>query len=158
MIALVWVFASVAVLMHIVVFFWEAVLFRRPEAHQRCSRLRRPMCLPFCCGVSGSVFYNLFLGVGTIVGVIAWIAGKAVVGQTLVIYPCLFMFLSGIVLLIADRMARGRRRGKGLGGADPGRSASHRPARCRGLNRERRHCGARTGSTVGSPMRSEGAR
>ena len=48
---------------------------------------------------------------------IAWIAGNDLVGRTLVIYLCLFAFLSGIVLLIADRMELGRKKGKGVGGA-----------------------------------------
>lgn len=48
---------------------------------------------------------------------ISWIAGNETVGRTLVIYTCLFMFLSGLVLLIADRLELGRARGKGLGGA-----------------------------------------
>ncbi|HEX5347437.1 MAG TPA: DUF1304 family protein [Pseudonocardiaceae bacterium] len=59
----------------------------------------------------------MFLGSGAIAGVISWIAGNETVGRTLVIYTCLFMFLSGLVLLIADRLELGRARGKGLGGA-----------------------------------------
>jgi putative membrane protein len=65
----------------------------------------------------GVGFYNLFLACGTIAGVIAWSAGNETVGRTLVIYTCLFMVLSGLVLLIADRMELGRPRGKGVGGA-----------------------------------------
>jgi putative membrane protein len=49
--------------------------------------------------------------------VIAWSAGDEAVGRALVVYTCLCMFLSGIVLLVADRLALGRARGKGIGGA-----------------------------------------
>ena len=59
----------------------------------------------------------LFLGSGTVAGVIAWSAGNEAVGRTLVSYVCLCMFLSGVVLLVADRLELGRARGKGLGGA-----------------------------------------
>lgn len=65
----------------------------------------------------GVGFYNLFLACGMIAGVIAWSTGQELVGRTLVIYLGLFMFLSGLVLLLADRLELGRPRGKGLGGA-----------------------------------------
>jgi putative membrane protein len=38
------------------------------------------------------------------------------VGRTLVIFICLCMFLSGLVLLVADRLELGRERGRGIGG------------------------------------------
>ena len=62
-------------------------------------------------------FYNLFLALGMITGVIAWIAGYDTIGRILVTYICLFMFLAGIVLFISDRLALGRPRGSGVGGA-----------------------------------------
>ena len=62
-------------------------------------------------------FYNLFLALGMITGVIAWIAGYTTIGRALVIYLCSFMFLAGIVLFISDRLALGRPRGAGVGGA-----------------------------------------
>jgi putative membrane protein len=65
----------------------------------------------------GVGFYNLFLAGGTIAGVVAWSGGNETVGRALVIYTCLFMALSGLVLFIADRMELGRPRGKGIGGA-----------------------------------------
>jgi putative membrane protein len=43
----------------------------------------------------------LFLGSGAVAGVIAWSAGNEAVGRTLVIYVCLCMFLSGVVVLAA---------------------------------------------------------
>jgi putative membrane protein len=64
----------------------------------------------------GVGFYNLFLAGGIIAGAIAWATDHETVGRTLVIYVCVFMVLGSIVLLVADRMAMGRERGKGLGG------------------------------------------
>jgi putative membrane protein len=52
-----------------------------------------------------------------VVGVIAWMGGNELVGRTLVIYICLFMVLSGIVLFIADRLGFGGKEGKSIGGA-----------------------------------------
>ena len=65
----------------------------------------------------GVGFYNLFLGCGLIAGVIAWMSGNETVGGTLVIYICLFMVLSGIVLFIADRLGFGGSGGKSIVGA-----------------------------------------
>ncbi|MET0479996.1 MAG: DUF1304 domain-containing protein [Mycetocola sp.] len=114
---LAWFFASVAAVLHILVFVWEAVLFRRPGVHQRIFSTPPadvPAVLLWAFGVG---FYNLFLAIGAIAGVLAWAAGNETVGRTLVLYTCLFMFLSGIVLFVADRKALGRPRGKGIGGA-----------------------------------------
>ncbi|MET0843771.1 MAG: DUF1304 domain-containing protein [Mycetocola sp.] len=114
---LAWFFASVAAVLHILVFVWEAVLFRRPGVHQRIFSTPTadvPAVLLWAFGVG---FYNLFLAIGAIAGVLAWAAGNETVGRTLVLYTCLFMFLSGIVLFVADRKALGRPRGKGIGGA-----------------------------------------
>jgi len=62
-------------------------------------------------------FYNLFLGCGMVVGVIAWMSGNETVGRTLVTYICLVMVLGGIVLFIADRLGFGGERGKSIVGA-----------------------------------------
>lgn len=117
MTVVVWVFALVAAILHVLVFIWEAVLFQRPGVHQRIFSVPRADVPAIRLWAFGVGFYNLFLGCGTIAGVIAWSTGNEPVGRTLVIYTCLFMFLSGIVLFIADRMALGRPRGSGVGGA-----------------------------------------
>ena len=48
---------------------------------------------------------------------VAWALGEEAVGRALVLYTCLFKFLSGIVLFVADRMEMSRPRGVGIGGA-----------------------------------------
>lgn len=113
----VWIFALLAALIHIVVFVWEALLFTRPGVHQRIFFVPAADVPAVRLWAFGVGFYNLFLGFGMIAGVMAWSAGQEAVGRTLVIYLCLFMFLSGLVLLLADRMALSRPRGTGLGGA-----------------------------------------
>jgi putative membrane protein len=77
-------------------------------------RSREPGVRVWAFGVG---FYNLFLGCGMIVGVIAWMSGNGTVGRTLVIYICLVMVLGGIVLFSADRLGFGGDRGKSIGGA-----------------------------------------
>ena len=117
MTVVVWVFALSAAVLHILVFIWEALAFQSPGVHQRIFAVPASDVPAIRLWAFGVGFYNLFLGCGTIAGVIAWGAGNEPVGRTLVIYTCLFMFLSGIVLFIADRMALGRPRGAGIGGA-----------------------------------------
>lgn len=117
MTVVVWVFALLAAALHILVFVWEALLITRPGVYRGVFSLEASDVPAIRLWAFGVGFYNLFLACGTITGVVAWMAGNEVVGRTLVIYTCLFMFLSGIVLFIADRMALGRKRGTGVGGA-----------------------------------------
>lgn len=113
----VWIFALLAAALHILVFVWEALSFQRPGVHQRIFFTPTADVPAVRLWAFGVGFYNLFLACGVVAGVVAWSGGDEAVGRTLVIYTCLFMFLSGVVLLVADRMAMGRARGKGVGGA-----------------------------------------
>lgn len=117
MTVVVWVFALLAAALHILVFVWEALLITRPGVYRGVFAVEASDVPAIRLWAFGVGFYNLFLACGTIFGVVAWMAGNEVVGRTLVIYTMLFMFLSGIVLFIADRMALGRARGTGVGGA-----------------------------------------
>src|SRR5688500_1515557 len=114
---LVWVFALLAAGLHVLVFAWEALAFQRPAVHQRIFFTPTADVPAVRLWAFGVGFYNLFLACGTIAGVVAWSGGNDTVGRALVIYTCLFMALSGLVLFIADRMELGRARGKGIGGA-----------------------------------------
>ena len=117
MTAVVWSFSLLAALLHVVVFAWEALLFQRPGVHQGVfgtSTADVPAVRLWAFGVG---FYNLFLACGTVAGVVAWAVGEETVGRSLVAYTCLFMFLSGIVLFVADRMELRRPKGAGISGA-----------------------------------------
>ena len=115
MTVVVWIFALIAAALHIVVFACEAFLIERPSVHEGVFGLPYvPAVRMWAFGVG---FYNLFLGCGLIAAVIAWMSGNEAVGGTLVIYICLFMVLSGIVLFIADRLGFGGSGGKSIVGA-----------------------------------------
>lgn len=114
---LVWAFALLAAGLHVLVFVWEALVFQRPAVHQRIFFTPTADVPAIRLWAFGVGFYNLFLACGTIAGVAAWSGGHETAGRALVIYTCLFMALSGLVLFIADRMELGRARGKGIGGA-----------------------------------------
>jgi putative membrane protein len=105
---LVWVFALLAAGLHVLVFVWEALAFQRPAVHRRIFFTPTADVPAVRLWAFGVGFYNLLLACGTISGVVAWSGGNESVGRALVIYTCLFMALSGLVLFIADRMELGR--------------------------------------------------
>jgi putative membrane protein len=107
----VWIFALLAALIHIVVFVFEALLIDRPSIHWGVFKVPTDAIPAIRLWAFGVGFYNLFLGLGMVAGVIGWIAGYETVGKTLVIYLCLVMFFAGIVLFVADRLALSRPRG-----------------------------------------------
>jgi putative membrane protein len=113
----VWTFALLAAAIFILVFVWESLLFEHPGVHGRIFGTPTADVRAVRLWAFGVGFYNLFLGCGAVAGVIMWSVGYDVVGQTLVVYVCSCMVSSGIVLLVADRLALGRERGKGLSGA-----------------------------------------
>ena len=117
MTTVVWTFALIAALIHVAVFVCEALLFEREGGHYRVFLTDTAAVPAVRLWAFGVGFYNLFLAAGIIVGVALWALGDEAVGRALVIYICWFMMLSGIVLFIADRMAMGRPKGKGIGGA-----------------------------------------
>jgi putative membrane protein len=114
---LVWTFALVTAVVHIGVFVLEALLLERPGVHEGIFAIPAGDVPAVRLWAFGVGFYNLFIGCGLVAGVLAWAAGEETVARTHVIYLCLFTFLSGLVLLLADRMALSRERGTGLGGA-----------------------------------------
>jgi putative membrane protein len=107
----VWIFALLAALIHIVVFVFEALLIERPSIHAGVFKVPTADVPAIRLWAFGVGFYNLFLGLGMVAGVVAWMAGYETVGRTLVIYLCVVMLLAGIVLYIADRLGLSRPRG-----------------------------------------------
>ena len=94
------VFAVLAAAVHVLIFTLESVLFTRPQVYRRFmvkspqdAELLRPMAL-------NQGFYNLFLAIGTIVGVILMPddAGKALISLA-----CGSMVAAAAVLIATDR-------------------------------------------------------
>lgn len=117
MTVVVWVFALLTAVIHIVVFAMEALLLRRPAVHERVFGLTAGEASVLRHWAVGLGFYNLFIGCGLVTGVLAWMTGAETLGQALVIYLCLFTLLSGFVLLVGGRITRGRTRGTEIAGA-----------------------------------------
>lgn len=113
-----WTFASLAAAIHIVVWACEALLIERPAVHQGVFGVPAADVPAVRLWAFGVGFYNLFLGLGMLFGVVAWIAGEVAIGRAFVLFLSAFMALSGVVLFIADRLGFSRSPGKqGISGA-----------------------------------------
>ena len=113
----VWVLALVVAAVHVLVFVWESVLFRRPSIHHGVFGVASEDVRPVLLWAFNVGFYNLFLAAGLIAGVVAWSNGAETVGRTLLTYLASFITLAGLVLFVSDRLALGRPRGTGVTGA-----------------------------------------
>jgi putative membrane protein len=113
----VWIFALVAAVVHLLAFAWETLLFRRPGVHDGVFAIPTADVPPVRLWAFNVGFYNLFIACGLVGGVIVWMNGNEAVARALVIYLCIFAFLAGIALFASDRLAMSRPRGKGVGGA-----------------------------------------
>jgi putative membrane protein len=100
--------ALIAALIHVAIFAMESLLFTRPAVRGRFHvgaadvAVARPWAF-------NQGFYNLFLAVGTIVGlVLLHTDGTAQAGRALVALCCASMLAAALVLIGTDRrMARG---------------------------------------------------
>jgi putative membrane protein len=117
MVTVVWLFALLTALIHIVVFAWEAFLLQRPFVHEKVFSIPVTDVPALRLWAFGLGFYNLFWALGLVIGVVMWMLGDVTPGRTLVIYVCVVLVLSGGVLFIADRAGLGRVRGANIGGA-----------------------------------------
>jgi putative membrane protein len=112
-----WIFGLITAALHLLVFVWEALLITRPSVYARVFKMAASDVPPVRLWAFGVGFYNLFFALGMIIGVVAWMTGRDIIGQTLVIYVSASLALAGLVLFVADRMALSRPRGAGVSGA-----------------------------------------
>jgi len=100
------VFAVLAALLHVLFFAYESLMFERPEVHARFRTPTQdvPAVKPWAYNQG---FYNLFLAIGALVGVVLALAGEETVGLALVLLACGSMFAAALVLVATNRaMAR----------------------------------------------------
>jgi putative membrane protein len=97
------VFATVASLLHGFFFYLESVAFTTPStwkrfgvATQADADVLKPMAY-------NQGYYNLFLAIGTIVGIVLAATGHTAVGGALVIFGTSSMALAGVVLVSTGR-------------------------------------------------------
>jgi len=102
------VLAGLAALLHVYFFLLESVLFRRPVGHRTFGITDPAEVETLSFSMLNQGFYNLFLAVGTMVGVVGSARGWDPQGSTLVVFGCLFMIGAALVLVISrPAMARG---------------------------------------------------
>ncbi|NNC12706.1 DUF1304 domain-containing protein [Planctomonas sp. JC2975] len=90
---------ALAAVLHVLIFAMESVFWARPSVWKRFSvpdqataEATRPMAY-------NQGFYNLFLAIGALVGIIAYGVGQHVVGLTLVFFTLTCMVLAAVVLV-----------------------------------------------------------
>jgi putative membrane protein len=97
--------ASLAALLHVAIFYIEALAFTQPETYRRfmVSEEAVEFVRPWAFNQG---FYNLFLGIGTAIGVSLW-GWDHSVARALICFGCACMLGAAIVLVASDRrMAR----------------------------------------------------
>lgn len=100
------VLAVLAGLLHVWIFVMESVLFDRPSIHARFAVRSQdvPVVRPWAYNQG---FYNLFLGIGALVGAVVAASGSHPVGLALVLASCGSMLAAAVVLVASQRtMAR----------------------------------------------------
>lgn len=96
------VFAGIAALVHVYIFYLESVAWTTPKVRAtfgttpESAEATKPMAF-------NQGFYNLFLAISIIVGVVLVAVDQQAVGATLVLVGACSMVAAGIVLMASDR-------------------------------------------------------
>lgn len=97
------VLVALAALAHVLFFVLESVVFSRVEVYRRFG-LRTPeeaaMVRPMAYNQG---FYNLFLAVGAVTGLVLYGAGNRTAGTTAAVFACACMVGAGLVLVSTGR-------------------------------------------------------
>jgi putative membrane protein len=101
------ILAGLAGLLHVLFFVMETLLFRRTAVYRRFGVHTQEEADAAAFGMYNQGFYNLFLGLGTLVGVVGTVGDWRPQGPTLVVYGCLFM-LGAAIVLVAGRPSMAR--------------------------------------------------
>jgi putative membrane protein len=102
------VLASLAGLLHVWFFVLESLWFRRPMAHRTFGVSDPAEVETLAFSMYNQGFYNLFLAIGTFVGVVGVARDWEPQGSTLVAFCCACMVAAALVLVTArPAMARG---------------------------------------------------
>jgi putative membrane protein len=96
------VFAALAALIHVYIFYLESIAWTSAKARatfgttEETAEITRPLAF-------NQGFYNLFLVVWIVVGIVLYAAGQSACGAALVFVGAGSMVLAGVVLLASDR-------------------------------------------------------
>ena len=96
-------FAFLAALLHVYIFTMESITWTKPATWKRFSLSSQSDAEITKSLAYNQGFYNLFLAIGALVGIIAVWAGSPQVGWTLVFSSCGSMLLAALVLAASGR-------------------------------------------------------
>ena len=97
------VLAVLAGLVHVAIFAMESVLFTRPAVFRRFRVRDAAEAASIRPWAFNQGFYNLFLAVGAIGGVIACGAGSQQAGTAVALFSCACMVAAAAILVATDR-------------------------------------------------------
>jgi putative membrane protein len=99
--------ASLAGLLHLGFFYLESIAFSRPETYRRFLVGSAEQAAAIRPWAFNQGFYNLFLAIGALVGVIVFSTGQHGVGRALIALATASMLGAALVLIGSNRrMAR----------------------------------------------------
>ncbi len=97
------VFAGIAGLIHVYIWVLESVLWTRDSTRRTFGVKTAEEADILRVMAYNQGFYNLFLALGVVVGLLLLWSGLAVAGIALVLFACLCMVLAALVLLSSNR-------------------------------------------------------
>lgn len=103
------IFALLAGLLHILIFFMESVWFMNPKVHKRFGAKTKEEAEINKLFAFNQGFYNLFLAMGVLGGLaVLHFGGNPIIGYTLVLFNCLSMLAAAGILVMSagKRMLR----------------------------------------------------
>lgn len=96
------VFAAIAALIHGYIFVLESVLWRTPRAREVFGTTEETAAATAPLAFNQG-FYNLFLAIEVVVGIVLLAAGFTAAGATAVLIGTGSMLAAGLVLILSDR-------------------------------------------------------
>ncbi|XXF75354.1 DUF1304 domain-containing protein [Myxococcaceae bacterium GXIMD 01537] len=100
---LVQVLAVIAALIHVLFFVMESILFSRPQVWRRFGLKSQADADVLKRMAFNQGFYNLFLAVGVVAGVVLVHTGALTSGLTAVVFGCASMVAAALVLVSSSR-------------------------------------------------------
>ncbi|RKH50298.1 DUF1304 domain-containing protein [Corallococcus sp. AB049A] len=97
------VFAVIAALIHVLFFVMESIVFSKPKVWRRFG-LKSQADADVMKGMAfNQGFYNLFLALGVLVGVVLVHTGAVASGVAAVVFGCACMLAAAVVLVSSNR-------------------------------------------------------
>ena len=93
------IFALLAGLLHVLIFFMESLWFMRPNVHSRFGVNNTADADTVRIFAFNQGFYNLFLAIGVFIGLgLIHLSNNLITAQTLVLFSCSCMLAAAVVL------------------------------------------------------------